>query len=316
MVPGEVDDRLADHFVRVAGVRLGAIEAEDARHGVGPVERVLAEAAPELLDLDRREGQNAAVELGAEGMEPELERRRDPEVPAGAAQAPEELGLLGLGRADEAAIGRDELNSRQVVDRESEVALEAADSPTERQPGNAGVADDPGRADEAELLRGDVQLTEERAAVRPCGSSPTIRLDATHRGHVDEEAAVRASEPGRAVTAGSDRDLEVVLAREADRGGDLLGGRGAGDDRRAPIVDRVPQAARVVVAGVLGHDHLGARATQLLHVAWRDPSGYLDHPSPSLVHPGELTRWSHDLRSRVSRPRIYLIANRGEHPCQ
>ena len=178
--------------------------------------------APELLDLGRREGQDAAVELGAERLEPELERRRDPEVPAGAAQAPEELGLLGLGRADEPAVGRDELDGRQVVDREPEVALEAADSPTERQPGDAGVADDADRADEAVRLRGDVELAEERAAVRPGGPGPRIRLDPAHRGHVDDEAAVRASEPGRAVAAGSDRDLEVVLAREADRGGDLL----------------------------------------------------------------------------------------------
>ena len=115
------------------------------------------------------------MELGAERMEPELERGRDPEVPTGAAQAPEELGLLGRGRADEPAVGGDELDGGHVVDREPEVALEATDSPAERQPGDAGVADDPDRADETVCLRGDVELTEERAAVRPGRPGPRIR---------------------------------------------------------------------------------------------------------------------------------------------
>ena len=250
------------------------------------------------------------MEYRAERLEPELERRRDAEVPTGAAQAPEELGLLGLGRADETAVGRDELNSRQVVDGEPEVALEAADSPTERQPGDSGVADDADRADEAVRLRGDVELAEERAAVRPGGPGPRIRLDPAHRGHVDEESAVRAPEPGRAVAAGPDRDLEVVLAREADRGGDLLGARRAGDDRGPAIVDRVPQAAPVVVAGVLGRDHLGARAAQLIDVVWREASGCLDHPSPSLVPllryrsvPGSKRRGWVSITSRPSRRR-------------
>ena len=176
VVPGEVDDRLPDHVVRVAGVRPGPVDAEDARHGVGrAAARTRGSWLQSVLDLGRREGQDAAMEVGAERLEPELERRRDPEVPAGAAQAPEELGLLGLGRADEPAVGGDELDGGQVVDREPEVALEAADSPTERQPGDAGVADDAGRADEAVRLRGDVELAEERAAVRPGGPGPRIR---------------------------------------------------------------------------------------------------------------------------------------------
>ena len=98
----------------------------------------------------------------------------------------------------------------------------------ERQPGDAGVADDADRADEAVRLRGDVELAEERAAVRPGGPGPRIDLDAAHRGHVDDEPAVGAREPGGAVAAGPDHDLEVVLAREADRRGDLRGASSGG----------------------------------------------------------------------------------------
>ena len=109
----------------------------------------------------------------------------------------------------------------EVVDRQPEVPLQAADAAAERQPGDAGVADDAGRADEAVRLRGDVELAEERAAVRSGDPGPRIDLDAAHRGQVDDEAAVRTLEPGGAVTAGPDDDLEVVLASEADRRGDL-----------------------------------------------------------------------------------------------
>ena len=70
------------------------------------------------------------------------------------------------------------------------------------------------------------------------------------------------------MAAGTDRDLEVVLAREADRGGDLLGVRRSGDDRRPPIVDRVPEPARLVVRRVVGRDDLAARSAQLIEVAW------------------------------------------------
>ena len=221
------------------------------------------------------------MEVGAEGLEPELERGRDAEVPTGPAQTPEQLGLVGLGRPDEATLGGDELDGSQVVDREPEVALQAAHSPTERQPGDAGVADDTGWADESVRLGGDVELAEECPAIRPGDPRPRIGLHAAHRRHVDEEAAVRAAETSRAVTAGSDRDLEVVVAGEPNRGGDFFGRRRASDDRGASIVDRVPEAAPVVVAGVIGRDDLVARSAQLIEVVWSKRGSCVDHRSPS-----------------------------------
>ena len=207
------------------------------------------------------------MEVGSERLEPELEGRRDPEVPAGAAEAPEELRLVRLGRAYEPAVGGDELDGSEVVDREPEVALEPADSPTEGQPGDAGVADDSDRAHEAVRLRGDVELAQEGAAVRAGDAGPRIGLDAAHVRQVDDEAAVRTGEPGCGVAAGLDGDLEVVLAREGHGGRDLRRVAGASDDRRSPIVDRVPESARVVVAGVVGRDDVGARAAQLIEMA-------------------------------------------------
>jgi hypothetical protein len=60
------------------------------------------------------------------------------------------------------------------------------------------------------------------------------------------------------VAPGLDRDLEVVLARERDGCRDLLGVSRASDGRRAPVVDRVPQSACIVVTGVVGRDDVSA----------------------------------------------------------
>ena len=124
--------------------------------------------------------EDAAVEVRAEWLEPKVERRRDPEVPTGAAQAPEELGLVCLGCAYEAAVCSDDLNGGQVVDRQPVRALEPANATAEGQSGDPGVAHDSDRADKAVGLRRDVELPEERAAVRPGCASPGVDLDAAH----------------------------------------------------------------------------------------------------------------------------------------
>ncbi len=198
------------------------------------------------------------MEVRSERLEPELECRRDPEVPPGATQAPEELRLLGLGGTHEAAVGSDELDGDEVVDRQPEVALEAADSPAEGQPGDARVADDADRADEAVRLRGDVELPKEGAAVRAGDPILRVDLDAAHVREADDEATVAAGQPGCRVAPGLDRDLEVVLARERDCRRDLLSVSRASDDRGSPVVDGVPQSACIVVAGVLGRDDVVA----------------------------------------------------------
>ena len=130
------------------------------------------------------------MEVRSERLKPELERRRDPEVPAGAAHAPEQVRLLGLARAHEPAVGRDELDRGEVVDREAELSLQPADAAAERQPRDAGVADDADRADEPVRLGRDVELAEERAPVRPRGAGSRVHLDPAHRGHVHDDAPV------------------------------------------------------------------------------------------------------------------------------
>ena len=120
-----------------------------------------------------------SMERARERVQLELEARRDAEVRARAAQAPEQLRLLVRGGPHETSVGRHELDRSKAVDRQPEPPLQPTDAATERQPGDAGVADDPDRADEPVLLRRDVELAEQRPAAGP-GESPR-RVDASPR---------------------------------------------------------------------------------------------------------------------------------------
>ena len=218
------------------------------------------------------------MEVRPERLEPEVEGRHDPEVPAGAAQAPEQLGLLGLARAHKTAIRRDQLDAGQVVDREAEPSLQPADSTAERQPRDARVPDDADRAHETVGLGRDVELAEEGAPVHPRRAGHRVDDDPSHRRQVDHHAAIAARLPGGAVASGSDGQLEVVLATEADRGGDLGSAPRPDEDGGPAIVERVPEPSRIVIGRVGRRDHLAAkRSPQLIEVASRERGGRVGH---------------------------------------
>jgi len=133
------------------------VDAEDERNGVGRPERVVAEQRPDLACLARRVHAHPAVERARERVEAELKGRDDAEVPAGATQAPEQVGLLGLARPDDTAVGRHELDRGDAVQRETEPALQPADAAPEGEAGDAGVSHHTDRADKPVLLAGNVE---------------------------------------------------------------------------------------------------------------------------------------------------------------
>jgi hypothetical protein len=70
-------------------------------------------------------------------VEFELERGRDPEVPA-AAEPPEQLGLVVCIGADLLALGENEVDRLEVVYREAEGAHQVPDPAAQGQATNAG----------------------------------------------------------------------------------------------------------------------------------------------------------------------------------
>ena len=100
-------------------------------------------------------------------MQVEFEGGRDAEVGAGPAQAPEQFRVLVAAGRDVAAVGGHQLDRAKVVDGQAEPPLKPAHAATQRQAGDAGVADHADRAYQAVRLRRLVELAQQRAAVCP-----------------------------------------------------------------------------------------------------------------------------------------------------
>ena len=210
-----------------------------------------------------------AAEHDSDRMQPERERGDHAEVPASAAQRPEQLGVLGRARRGERSVSGHQLRREQVVAREPVLAREPADPAAEREAADAGRRDQPaGRAQAVGLRRG-VHLGPARAALHARGARDRVDLDAAHAREVDHEAAVARALAGDVVSAAADRGQQPLAAGEA-HGLDHIGGARAAGDQRGPAVDRpVPDAARAVVVRVAGCDH----------VARQRPLELLDRPA-------------------------------------
>ena len=73
----------------------------------------------------------------------ELELGDDSEVPAAAAETPEQVRILVGARLDELAVGRHHVHRDELVDRQAVLALNPADPAAERQSRHSRVRDDP-----------------------------------------------------------------------------------------------------------------------------------------------------------------------------
>ena len=75
-------------------------------------------------------------------VQPELERGHDAEVAAAAAECPEQVGVLVGRGAQDPPVGGHDLGREEVVDGQTGPAAEPADPAAEREPADAGVADE------------------------------------------------------------------------------------------------------------------------------------------------------------------------------
>ena len=194
---------------------------------------------------DVREGH-----LRPDRVEAELEGRHDPEVPAAATQAPQQLGSLGRARPDDAPVGEHDLGADHVVGAQPVPASQPAHAAAEGEATDPGIADDAARRRESERLGGRVELAPGDATTDRGGAADRIDLDPVDRGQVDDEAVVDVRQAGDVVAAPANCDGQVALAREADRRGHVDGRAGSDDQRRAGIDHAVPDAAGLVVLGV------------------------------------------------------------------
>ena len=193
-------------------------------------------------------------------MQPVLERGRDAEVAAAAAQAPEQLGVLVRAGVHELPVGGHDVSGDQVVAGQADLAHEPADAAAERVTGDPGARHQPAGHGEPEGLGCVIEVRPRAAGLGDGRATGRVDADGGHTGQVDHDAAVAAGEAGDRVPAATDGDLQVLAAREVHRAHDV-GDAGAPDDqRRAPVVGSVPDRARLVIAVVLGSNDLPAQA--------------------------------------------------------
>ncbi len=189
----------------------------------------------------------------------EREGGDDAEVPAAAAQRPEQVGVVVFAGGDERAVGQHHVGGQEVVDGQAEPAGQVADAAAERQAGHAGGGQEPGRGGHAERDGRVVDVSPGASGVDAHGVILRVDRAAAQQRQVNDQRAVGYPQPGRAVTAAPYRDLGAVLTGEP-HAGDHIGGVPAPRDRRRILVDHgVIDRPRLPVAGISRHDQLTAQ---------------------------------------------------------
>jgi hypothetical protein len=252
--------------------RVDRVELDQRPVGVAPREHEEAgELARRRLDrrspapqqrrvgLERHRGEHDVAHL----VGVQLDRGDDPEVPAGAADGPQQVGAgVGVG-AHERAVGEHELRGDDVVDREAVPAGEEADAAGRREPADADVAVVAGAHPQpvrSERLR---DVAPARAGTEPDAPGRAVEhLDPVEPADVDDDAAVVGGAAADAVAAAADRQHDVLRTGVRQRGGDVLGRVGTDHEAgRAPAdVRRADRRVRLV-AGLdrLGRERRGQR---------------------------------------------------------
>jgi hypothetical protein len=106
----------------------------------GALRNEVAVEAQDRSDIGRVPEDGPGQDGWPDGVKVELERGDHAEVTAAASQRPEQIGVLVLGRPQQLAVRRHDVNREEVVDRQAVLAHQPADATAEGEPGNAGVA--------------------------------------------------------------------------------------------------------------------------------------------------------------------------------
>jgi hypothetical protein len=192
----------------------------------------------------------------ADEVQREPERSDHPEVAAAAAQRPEQIRVFVGRRADDAALGCDDLGGQQVVDSEPVFAHEPPDPTTEREAGDAGVAHDATGGGQAVGLRLAIDVAPQRSTLHQDGAAGRVDQHGSHGREVDDDSVVAHRGAGHIVAAAPHRDLQIVGAGKAHSGNHVGGPAASGDQARAPVDGAVPDGPGGVVVAMVGGDNV------------------------------------------------------------
>jgi hypothetical protein len=215
-------------------------------------------------------------------VEGELELGHHPEVPAAAAQPPEQLRVLPFAGRQQLAVRAHQLQADDVVTGQPVPPGQPAHAAAQGEAADPGVGDVAGRGGQPVGLGGPVQVAQQRAATHPGATPVRVDPDRPHRRQVQHQPAVGHRDAQDAVAAAPHPQLQPQRPAQAHRGGDVGGAGAAGDDRRAPVDHRVPHLPRGVVAVLVGQQDLPMEAAaQPCHLgAVRHLNRLSGHPAP------------------------------------
>ena len=162
-------------------------EHEPERNLVRRSSTELARIPERLFRIVELVEERAAEHDRADLVQPVLEGDDDAEVAGASAQAPEEVRVLGLGRGHESPVSGDEIDGEQIVDRQTVLAGEPADSAAERQAGDSGVRDLAAGQCEAVRLRLAVEVAPQRTCLCACDLGIGVDPDALHAREVEDD---------------------------------------------------------------------------------------------------------------------------------
>ena len=182
--PAPAGDHRAEHVavavLRDEGQRRGHLPAEERAELLGGLLDVVVVRAHDGAARPRPRRTSGRRRWSSTSCSCELEGGDDAEVPAAAAQRPEQVLVLVLARDEDPPIGGDHLRANQVVARQAAAAGEVADAAAQRQAGDAGGRDDAAGGGQAEGVGGVVEVAPGGAAAgarRARLGDPRTRVD-------------------------------------------------------------------------------------------------------------------------------------------
>ena len=185
-------------------------------------------------------------------MKLELERRDDPEVAASTAHSPKQIGILIIARPTELAIGRHHVDGCEVVDREPEAARHSTKATSGYQSPHPGVRHRAHWRDQI-VLHGLVIHPCQQAATRhasPAGHGIDTYMPEGRE--VNQQAAVTGRFPREAVPAAFHGREEMVFPCKVHGGSNVCRTGSLRDQRGVFVKGRIEDAARLIVAFVVG----------------------------------------------------------------
>ncbi|GEM_PF-4378376 len=129
------------------------------------------------------------------------------------------------------------------------MAGEVTEPTTQREAGDARVRDKALHCGQAVDLSLAVQVAQQATGLGAGGAGGWVHPHSPHERQVEHQSVVTRGQAGNVVTTALDGQREALLAGEVDARHDIGHAKAACDQGGSLVDHRVPQGARVIVAG-------------------------------------------------------------------